>query len=184
MSYSVYMSIRIILEAPGLSLSAQVKDSALAELIHLVQENRDDSAPAAAPGTGPPRVSAVSLGPENTLLGDGRDSTKHDVKSLGAAELLNLLKKWDSFPEKIVLLGAWREAHGDGSPWRSADMDEAFRQAKESPPSNFPRDIRIAIKEGWIHAATPRTYTVTRSGWNRIGHAFAELQNESQVAKT
>lgn len=70
-------------------------------------------------------------------------------------------------PEKILLLGAWHEARGGTAPWRSADMDDVFGLAKESPPSNFPRDIKNAIKSGWIHNETPRTYIVTRTGWNK-----------------
>lgn len=93
------------------------------------------------------------------------------LKSHGGAELLNQLK-WDSFPEKILLLGAWLEARGGATPWRSADMDDTFKLAKESPPANFPRDIKNAIKSGWIHNETPRTYVVTRTGWNKIGQAL------------
>jgi hypothetical protein len=93
-----------------------------------------------------------------TLTGHTNEQAiKEFLKAHGAAELLNRLK-WDSFAEKILLLGAWYESRGGGTPWRSADMDETFKQAKESPPRNFPRDIKNAIKSGWIHAETPRTY--------------------------
>jgi hypothetical protein len=102
------------------------------------------------------------------------ESVKTTLNARGGAELLNQIK-WDSFPERILLLGAWHEARGATTPWRSADMDDAFKLAKESPPSNFPRDIRNAIKSGWIHNETPRTYVVTRTGWNKIGQALKEL---------
>ena len=175
------MSIKVILEAPGLKLSANVKDSALSELIRLVHEARDDSVPAPPNIIESPRISVASNSPERTSVGAPAEDTKKHLKAFGAGELLNHLKKWDSFPEKIVLLGAWKEGHNDGSPWRSADMDEAFRQAKESAPSNFPRDIRIAIKQGWIHSVTPRTYTVTRTGWNNIRSALEEASNEPEA---
>jgi hypothetical protein len=97
------------------------------------------------------------------------------LQGLGAAELLNRLK-WDSYPEKILLLGACGEAKGGTTPWKSSDMDEIFKQAKEKPPGNFPRDIQTAIKSGLIHAETPRTYSVTRTGWNKIGQAITALQ--------
>jgi hypothetical protein len=54
-------------------------------------------------------------------------------------------------------------------------MDETFKQAKESPPANFPRDIRRAIQSGWIHAVTPRTCVVTRTGWNKVAEALAKI---------
>ena len=92
----------------------------------------------------------------------------------GGAELLNQLK-WQSYPEKILLLAAWHEAREGTTPWRSADMDDTFKLAKETPPSNFPRDIKNAIRSGWIHNETPRTYSITRTGWNKIGQALKEL---------
>lgn len=104
----------------------------------------------------------------------GEEATKALLNERGGAELLNQLK-WESYPEKILLLAAWHEARGGTTPWRSADMDDTFKLAKETPPSNFPRDIKNAIRSGWIHNATPRTYTVTRTGWNRIEQALKEL---------
>lgn len=112
--------------------------------------------------------------PGSMLSNNNEQAIKDFLRSHGAAELLNRLK-WDSFPEKILLLGAWHEARGGTVPWRSADMDETFKQAKESPPRNFPRDIKNAVKSGWIHAETPRTYTLTRTGWNRIAKATENL---------
>jgi hypothetical protein len=91
----------------------------------------------------------------------------------GAAELLNRLR-WDSYPEKILLLGAWFEARGGSVPWKSADMDEVFKQAKEKPPANFPRDVKQAIKAAWIHPVTPRTYSVTRTGWNKLAEVLSQ----------
>ncbi|PYJ61001.1 MAG: hypothetical protein DME24_07650 [Verrucomicrobia bacterium] len=74
-------------------------------------------------------------------------------------------------------MGAWHEVHGGGTPSRSADMDEVFKQAKERSPANFPRDIKQAIKSAWVHPITPRTYTITGTGWRRIGEALQRLQN-------
>ena len=75
----------------------------------------------------------------------GEEATKGVLSSYGAAELLNHLR-WDTHPEKILLLAAWHEARGGTAPWKSADMDAVFLNAKERPPANFPRDIKTAIK--------------------------------------
>jgi hypothetical protein len=99
---------------------------------------------------------------------------KARLGTYGAAELLNQMR-WETYPEKILLLGAWQEARGGSTPWKSSDMDSLFRQAKEGAPSNFPRDIKVAIKSGWIHTHTPRTYSVTRTGWNRVADALSKL---------
>jgi hypothetical protein len=169
------MSIKITIEASGLRLSGSLRDEALTTLLQLIQEKRDDtvtvpSPVAAAPLQLPTATNEVPNG------NGGEDLVKNMLRGLGGAELLNQLK-WESFPEKILLLGAWHEARGGNTPWRSADMDDAFSSAKENPPSNFPRDIRSAIKAGWIHNETPRTYIVTRTGWNRIREQLADLHS-------
>jgi hypothetical protein len=165
------MSIKVILQAPGLNLQASVKDEALGELIKITQEYRDqDAGLAAAASTGAidtsGNVASAAIGDEEGL--------RARLSSYGAAELLNQMR-WETYPEKILLLGAWHEARGGSTPWKSADMDETFGQAKESPPANFPRDIKRAIKSGWIHAVTPRTYYVTRTGWNKVSEGLAKM---------
>jgi hypothetical protein len=174
------MSVQISVKTTGLNISANLRDDALSALIQLLQEFRDESAtppsPAADTSAGAGATPGVAV--SGTLTGHSNEQAiKEFLKAHGAAELLNRLK-WDSFPEKILLLGAWYESRGGGTPWRSADMDETFKQAKESPPRNFPRDIKNAIKSGWIHAETPRTYAVTRSGWNKIGQATENLAGQ------
>jgi len=167
------MSFKIVIQAPGLNLSANLKDEALANLIQLIQEKRDDSVAAPSASAATTVIPATSDG-GLVAANDTEEGVKATLKARGGGELLNQLK-WGSFPEKILLLGAWHEARDGAAPWRSADMDETFKLAKESPPSNFPRDIKSAIKTGWIHAETPRTYIVTRTGWNKIGQALRDL---------
>ena len=165
------MSIEIVITASGLKVTANLKDEALTTILQLIQQQRDDSTPAAP---SPASLSAQGTVMEAPSDNGSEESTKAVLSERGGAELLNQLR-WESYPEKILLLAAWHEARAGTLPWRSADMDDTFKLAKETPPSNFPRDIRNAIKSGWIHNATPRTYTVTRTGWNKIGQALKEL---------
>ena len=167
------MSIKVIIQASGLNLQAAVTDDALPDLIMITQKFRDQDAAASA-GVGPQSAAAKESPANGSAAPLGEEMLKTRLGSYGAAELLNLLP-WDTYPEKILLLAAWHEARGGGAPWKSSDMDTVFRQAKEAPPSNFPRDIKTAIKSGWIHTHTPRTYSVTRTGWNRVGDAVAKL---------
>jgi hypothetical protein len=161
------MSFKISIIAPGMNLSATLKDEALPRLIELSQKFRDESGPVTDSNE-----SAPSQSKEMPLVGNSEDAVKVHLKDFAAAELLNRLR-WDSYPEKILLLGAWFEARGGSVPWKSADMDEVFRQAKEKPPANFPRDIKQAIKAAWIHPITARTYCVTRTGWNKLAEALS-----------
>lgn len=164
------MSFKIVIQAPGLNITANLKDEALVTILQLVQQQRDDSVPA-TPVPAVPSLTSPTTNGEPLGGADTEEAIKTTLKTHGGAELLNQLK-WDSFPEKILLLAAWHEARDGTTPWRSADMDDTFKLAKESPPSNFPRDIKNAIKSGWIHNETPRTYVVTRTGWNKIGQAL------------
>ena len=164
------MSVKIVVQASGLNVSANLKDEALATILQLIQEKRDDSAPAIPTATAQ-APAGQGMGAESLVGNGSEESIRAALRDRGGAELLNQIG-WESFPEKILLLAAWHEARGGTMPWRSADMDETFKLAKESPPSNFPRDIRNAIKSGWIHNETPRTYIVTRTGWNKIGQAL------------
>jgi hypothetical protein len=159
------MSIKVVVQASGLNVSANLKDDSLATLLQLIQDKRDDSA------TEMPAPASHETGIESLPASDNTEAVMALLSERGGAELLNQFK-WENFPEKILLLAAWHEARGGVIPWRSADMDDTFKLAKESPPSNFPRDIKNAIKSGWIHNETPRTYVVTRTGWNKIGQAL------------
>jgi hypothetical protein len=162
------MSLRIQINAPGMSISATLKDEALPKLIELSQHFRDEEE--AVQQTIPASATVAKGSP---LAGNSEEAVKAHLKDYGAAELLNRLR-WDSYPEKILLLSAWFEARGGSVPWKSADMDEVFKQAKEKPPANFPRDVKQAIKAAWIHPVTPRTYSVTRTGWNKLAEVLSQ----------
>ncbi len=163
------MSIKLIIQAQGLNVQAAVTDAALSELIRITQEYRDQEAESTDTTTTP-----TSPDQAKGSAPVGEEATKGLLASYGAAELLNQLR-WDTHPEKILLLAAWHEARGGSTPWKSADMDAVFMNAKERPPANFPRDIKTAIKSGWIHTHTPRTYSVTRTGWNKISESLSKL---------
>ena len=173
------MSIQITIKAKaGLNIAANLKDEALASIFQMIQEYGDDNVapPAARSAADFPIVAMANSGAGTSVGASNEQATRETLKSHGAGELLNRLKS-DNFPEKILLLAAWYESKGGNTPWRSSDMDDTFKQAKESPPRNFPRDIKNAIKSGWIHAETPRTYTVTRTGWNKIAHNLESMQS-------
>jgi hypothetical protein len=158
------MSIKIRLEASGLVMQAQLTDEALGEVIALIQKHRVEEAP-------PPETPS---GTTSSQLGDREAGVRAWLAGHAPAEVINLLK-WENYPDKILILGACHEARGAGEGWRSADMGRLFGEAKESPPANFPREIRNAIKAGDIRPVTPRTYAVSRTGWNKLAEALAKV---------
>lgn len=160
------MSIKIRLEAPGLVMQAQLKDEALGDAIFLIQKHRVEEDP--QPPTEPTGVSTAIHG------GDKESTVRAWLAKHAPAEALNFLK-WDTYPDKILIFGAFYESRGGGEGWRSSDMEKLFAEAKEGQPGNFPRDIRTAIKSGDIRSVTPRTYAISRTGWNRLGDALIKI---------
>lgn len=146
-------------------MQAQLKDDALGEVIALIQQNRVEEQ-AVLP------IENSSMGAANQI-GDKESTVRLWLAKHSPAEVLNFLK-WDTYPDKILVLGACHEARGSGEGWRSADMEKLFAEAKEAPPANFPRDISNAIKTGNIRPVTPRTYAISRTGWNRLGEALTK----------
>jgi hypothetical protein len=150
-----------------MQMQAVLKDEALVELLTFITKHKSDEvAPALPPAFDPHSVDGQPAG--------GQQGVKAWLIKHSAAEILNKFK-WDTNPEKILLMGAFHESKVETDSWRSADMETRFGEAKETQPANFPRDISTAIKSGLIATVTPRTYIVSRTGWNKIAEAIAKL---------
>lgn len=176
------MSIKLRFEKGALVVQASLKDEALAKLMALVQEHQAEE---------PTTV------PEDTILDFGgglklsvpaepeinpEKSSKEWLACHSAVEVLNAFK-WDTWPDKILALGAYHESKSgdDFESWRSADIIECFGQTRQGEPTNFPRDISVAIKSGLIAPVTPRTYKVSVSGWRKIAAAVDEAVRDAKV---
>jgi hypothetical protein len=175
------MSIKLQFERGTLVVKAILKDEALPKLMALVQEYQSDEA-------GPAQTEAGTLmnfsgGSELLTVGqvatNPEKSSKEWLAKHGAAEVLNKLA-WSTYPEKILALGAFHESKAgeDFDSWRSADIIARFAEAKDSPPTNFPREIALAIKGGLVATKTPRTYVVSRTGWIQISTAISKLPTQ------
>ncbi len=164
------MSIKLRFEHPSMQMQAVLKDEALVELLTFITTHKSDEvASAVPPAFDPHSIAGQPAG--------GQQGVKSWLSKHSAAEILNKIK-WDTNPDKILLMGAFHESKVETESWRSADMETRFGEAKDTPPANFPRDIAAAIKSGLIASVTPRTYTVSRTGWNKIADAIAKLPPE------
>lgn len=148
-------------------MQAQLTDAALSDAITLIQKHRVQEEPSLPMEN--PAVAATNQ------VGDKESTVRKWLTKHAPAEVLNFLK-WDTYPDKILMLGAGHEAGGNGGGWRSSDMEELFAEAREAPPANFPRDISNAIKTGNTRPVTPRTYAISRTGWNRLGEALTKAE--------
>lgn len=165
------MSIKLRLEKGAIVMQAILEDAAFAELLGIIQKYESKEAPASGSS---PMHSPASFQPAAEPGGDPSQNTKAWLAKHSSSEVLNMVK-WDTNAEKILLLAAHHEAKGGAEGWRSADMETKFSEAKESFPANFSRDVVTSIKDGIIATVTPRTYKVSRSGWNRITDAVSKL---------
>jgi hypothetical protein len=153
-----------------MQMQAVLKDDALVELLTFITTHKSDEA-AIAPLAGAFAETVVNS------IGDRSVAVKAWLAKHSAGEILNKIK-WDTNPEKILLMGGFHESKVETDSWRSADMETRFAEAKETSPTNFPRDIATGIKSGFITTVTPRTYIVSRTGWNKIADAIAKLPPE------
>jgi hypothetical protein len=95
------------------------------------------------------------------------------AKKLAAMPAPPLLNQPDlTFPEKLLLLGAWTEARKEKFILRGPYLVEALVQAGERPPANPKRDVMAAVRSGWIVLGlfpNPSRATLTLDGWRRVG---------------
>jgi len=165
--------IRLRFEKGSLSTSVVLKDSALPGLMALVAEHQSDD-------ESPPPVKTTDgfsiLNPitDPGAAGDRAPFVREWMGKHSESEILQQIG-WDTFPERILLLGAHYEASGGGEGWSKSDIDYKFSAARVQEPTNFARDISNAIKSGWIAAVTPRTYRVSRTGWNRLAESVSAV---------
>ncbi len=168
------MSIKLEFSKGSLQTQVLLKDEALAELMQLFA--RFETSSGSQISSAKQTSSAVEK-PSKDASSSGEDAiskVKHWLARHTASEVLNLTK-WKSHHEKILLLGAFHESNGGSEGWKSSDIEGRYDQAKETFPTNFPRDIRIAVDEGVVGAVTSRTYKVGRAGWNKIAEAIEKI---------
>lgn len=81
-------------------------------------------------------------------------------------------------PDIITAAGQYLGVHENMQYFTKEDILNAFESAAESAPKNFSRDLKWAIKIGWVaeKRGTNDTYYVTSSGKNAVNASFpAEL---------
>ncbi len=167
------MSIKLTFTMGALNADVSLKESALAELVAFITKHQDGIAAALPPAPDKPAGGAKAQ--SVTTIDGSIGATMAWLKKHTASEVLTLLG-WKTYPEKILLLAAFHESNGGKEGWRNADMEDIFKQAKEAPPKNFPRDIRLAIGYSWVGTVTSRTYRVGRAGWEAIAKSIAALE--------
>lgn len=175
------MSIKLRFEKGSLVTTVMLKDEALSGLLEILSKYQSDDAPPPASSTPQERPSITDLADPNKER-VRIDTARNWMAEHSAAEALSKIG-WPNFSERILILGALIEAKGGDPGWRSSDIENQFRAARETPPSNFARDVSLAIKAGIIATETPRTYSVSKTGWLKLYEAIIQGTVEAQFAK-
>jgi hypothetical protein len=160
--YDIQMSIRLRFEKGTLSTQVILTDEALSELLAIIGKYQSDEVEATTFSQAAPLSEGNPSSPVDRV-----EVTKSILASRSSSEVLNYLG-WNTNVDKILILAAFHEANGGAEGWRSSDVESRFAEAKESKPGNLARDLSKAIKEGLLATVTPRTYRVSRTGWNRM----------------
>ena len=160
------MSIKLRFDKGSLSTQVTLTDDALPALLQIISEHQSDEVGVLSAQT---KSAPASDGSGDQQGADAGKITfvKSQLCQHSAAEVLGQVD-FEKFPEKIMLFGAFHESTGGGEGWRSSDIENQFKAAREQPPSNFARDISSAIKSGLVAPVTPRTYKVSKTGWVKL----------------
>jgi hypothetical protein len=81
-----------------------------------------------------------------------------------------------SAPEKITAIGVFLHKHQNTNAFNRAALEQAFSEAAEAVPQNLPRDLKRAVKSGWI-AGKPGergVFYVTGSGKQAVSSGFQD----------
>src|SRR6266566_5537381 len=131
------MSIKLRFQKGSYVTQVTLKDEALSAIHQLIATFQAEDEVQQKPEITPPVT--------EFLLQDLNEPTKQrprieEAKSwLAAHSTAEALAKtgWQTFAERILVLGAHYEARGGGEGWKSADVDALFKTAREAPPGNF-----------------------------------------------
>jgi hypothetical protein len=190
------MNYQVHLRGPGLNMFTRIKSDALNDLLRLLQDHRDDQGgppgwPEGPRGERPgwrvglhgSRHGGSVAAREDDAARSARKAARLPlpqrppeasavVKKLAPLLSPPLADHSDlTFPEKLLLLGAWTEARKEKFILRGPALAEALVQAGQTPPANPKRDVMAAVRSGWITLGlfpNPSRATLTAEGWRRV----------------
>lgn len=127
------------------------------------------------------RVMAICIAGGNAVSANIPPQTTVDVLTNAADTLLGPCEYLQRFepkrnPDKIVCFGAYLRDTKKQETFRREDVIRLFKQCGYPTPKNFSRDLKWAIKVGWIDAApdVEDTFYVTNSGREAMQAKFSK----------
>ena len=152
------MSVKVTLSGDGLNYESEASVVQAAKIIGFL--NTEEPLPSDySPTTVNAGVSFIDA-PQAKLLSSPREAI------LGAAAKTN--------SQKILVLGAYLIQRDNSDEFAAAELKTLFVKAGEPAPRNLGRDIRDAVKVGYImeSMASSDTYAVTNTGYRALEEGF------------
>ena len=149
---------RVKLEGEGLVLEREVTKDIGQRIAVLVLTGVADS-PHISPRKLPPTDQVAQLETQSANLSLREFILTHEPKRS---------------PDKIAVIGVYLKDHAHTESFGREDLEEAFQTAGEAVPGNLSRDVKWAVRTGWIapKPGTKNRYYVTNSGREAVIQRF------------
>ncbi len=160
---------KVKIEGPGLNLEKEVSAAVGEQVVVLlvtgqaVGGGRHNMTGAQLGETGKRDGARIVVGP-----GQGDGSPNMSIR-----EYMNECLA-QRIPDKIAAIGAFLRKHRGQQSFTRSDLEIMFEEAAEPIPRNMPRDIKWAVRVGWVaqKSGDKGVYYVTHPGMNAVQNRF------------
>lgn len=153
----------IKIEGEGINLSYQI-DSVQFARIFLIIKGQTTANP--SPSISPSLSTGKIAGQNNTLQ-------SQSLTPISIREFLNVSRAQTN-TQKIATFAVFLRDYMDYKTIPTEELKKQFENAAEQPPKNFSRDLKNALKYGWIAESTsgPGNYFITSTGEKAVESKF------------
>jgi hypothetical protein len=145
---------RLTIRGPGLAFDREIPDALVLRVMRLVLTGDDE-----------PSITPATSAGGGGSSGGRKQALVEYYRHVGPKK----------YPEKLVTIGAYLQEVMGRTSVTPDELKAQFRAVAETAPANLPRDLRIAVGEGWIAEEhdLPGSYFVTRSGLDALERGFS-----------
>ncbi len=150
------------LTGPGMSIDQVVSREIATQIMIFVLSGGKTGAEAT---TGTTAGAAIKLGAGAAATNVGKSPSMREYLTSQNAKRI---------PQQIATIGNYYSVYQSKSTFTRQELEKGFEDAKEPIPSNMPRDINVAITNGWIapQPGQKNLYYVTSTGSSAVDSKF------------
>jgi hypothetical protein len=165
------MQFKLELTGPGINIKKEISQDLSQKIVLLIfSENRDEN-----------------VIPESAPHSINIQTETHSQHSSPSHSLREFIIEHDAqrVPDKITAIGQYINKYRNTKNFNRANLIKLFEEAGEPVPKNISRDIKWALKIGWISGCSDNksNFWVTNSGIKAIDDNFSiETKRKSRFA--